>query len=365
LDCLKAIRFQSNSSFAPLSASASRLVHASEVERAPQATELQRVQLSDCIVLTKTSKRDWDMKEGGYSQDELITAYREQGFSEGRIEAILRSHQEQLTTKALMEQEFKDAGIADQRVFLLDELNSDQIEQLVARFACIIALGGDDHAKAVSQFITPDKYLCIINSDVGSSVGALAAFSRERLPELFCGLASGNFLIQEWPRLDVEIHHGSDGSISNPPPSLSEVLITDKESLYTLRASFNPANLGDLSEDTRFLIHSKGSGIIVATGAGSTGWFSSAAKYIYPEGRSFPRTAKRFEYISREPYGDPAPEGELTGAYGPNETMVVRVNSKHNPIVSGDSVWMQEVKEGDEVHIRLDSTPLRVVTNLR
>jgi hypothetical protein len=42
--------------------------------------------------------------------------------------------------------------------------------------------------------------------------------------------------------------------------------------------------------------------------------------------------------------------------------VVMRVNSKHGPIVSGDSVWMRPVTAGDEVHVRLGRDPLRVIT---
>jgi hypothetical protein len=124
----------------------------------------------------------------------------------------------------------------------------------------------------------------------------------------------------------------------------------------------NTGGAGGAGEKEIPWIHSKGSGVIVATGAGSTGWFSSAAKYIYPDGRKFPRTAKRFEFVSREPYGEPLPENELTGTYEQHETMVVRVNSKHKPIVSGDSIWVQPVKEGDEVRVSLSDKPLKVIT---
>jgi len=45
--------------------------------------------------------------------------------------------------------------------------------------------------------------------------------------------------------------------------------------------------------------------------------------------------------------------------------MVMHVNSKHQPIVSGDSVWVQPVTEGDEVRVRLSKEPLKVITGFR
>jgi NAD kinase len=350
---------------APLIARAHALRTVQEVERSPKEGELQKIDLSDCLVLTKISKRDWDMRAANCSEEELIKLYREQGLDEGRIQRILNSHVQQQISLKLVEQQFKDAGLDEQRVFVLSELTPERAKELVNKFPCIIALGGDDHAKAVSHLISGDKYFCAVNSDVGSSVGGLTAFSRDDMPELIRNLASGDFLIQEWPRLEVEVERGSDRSVQSYPPSLSEVILTEEKSLYTLRASFNAPELYDTEKRDALLIHSKGSGVIVATGAGSTGWFSSAIKIINPDGRKFPRTAKRMEFVTREPYGDPVREEQLTGAYYEGEVMGMHVNSKHQPIVSGDSVWVQPVTEGDEVRVRLSKEPLKVITGFR
>jgi NAD kinase len=55
----------------------------------------------------------------------------------------------------------------------------------------------------------------------------------------------------------------------------------------------------------------------------------------------------------------------MTGTYSAGETMTVNVNSKHDPIVSGDSVWASQLKEGDQVRIRLSKQPIKVVASLR
>lgn len=369
-ECLRAIHGLAQTKLKSLTSQASSLISQAELERPPQQGEMQAITLADCLVLSKMSKRDWDMRQAGCTEEELVNRYRAQGLKEDRIQRILTSHQEQVRSLELIEQQFKDAGVSEQRVFILDNLPHEEAQRLVDRYPMIMALGGDDSAKAVSHLIGADKLFCLINSDAGTSTGGLISFSRDDMPALFTALAEGNFLIQEWPRLEVEVIRGDNGRLDRFPPAISEVVITDDRSLYTLRASFNPATYqespleSDLDPQSTS-IHAKGSGLIVTTGAGSTGWFSSAAKYIYPNGRRFARTAQRFEYISREPYGEPQPEDEMTGTYSAGETMTVNVNSKHDPIVSGDSVWASQLKEGDQVRIRLSKQPLKVVASLR
>jgi NAD kinase len=314
----------------------------------------------DCVVLTKSSVLVYDANKMNRSQSEVLSWYRDQGYPESRISAILASHHEQVSAIEEVNRLFERAGIDDQRVFNFDQLSHEERREIFERFPLVISLGGDDHAKAVSRYVNSEQFFCIINSDTTSSNGVLTYYDRRSIGNLFERLSTGDFLIEEWPRLQVTINRTVDGVDEKVQcaPALSEISIADEFTLYTFRGVAQ----GNFLSQPEII---KGSGLLIANGAGSTGWFSSAARYIYPEGRSFPRTSLKAEYVVREPYGDRRPEASYTSSFESGDVLVIRTSSKHSPEVSGDSVWREPLPAGAEAIISLSEKPLKVISNQR
>lgn len=327
-----------------------------EKTRSPLSYELRRISPDDCVVFTKRSMLQYDMDTYKVNFSELKKLYEKEGISSERIEAIVASHDEQDLSRAVVQQIFDRAGITEDRIFILDHLSEEEIRSLVAKHTVIISLGGDDHTKAVSSYLTPRNYFLAINSDTVRSNGVITYFDRHGIDDLFNRLSLGQFLIEEWPRLEVTVKAVEDGveTIKNFPPVLSEVSIADEFSLYTFRGS---------AKTVRDDITVKGSGLLIATGVGSTGWFSSAGRYVYPFGRKFNRTERHAEFIVREPYGELSSGQSLVGSFDQGTEMVVRSSSKHKPEISGDSLWRYPLPHGSEAYIRLSAKPIKVISN--
>lgn len=329
-----------------------------EKSRHPQGAELSRIIPQDCVVFTKRSMLQYDMETMGKSREQVQAWYLQQGYSEGRIKNIMDSHFQQQLSHHEMQRIFNEAGIKEPRIFTLDSLNAEQIRSLVESHSMIFSLGGDDHAKAVSHYVGFEKYFAIVNSDPVYSNGAITYFSRDTIGALFERLAQGHFLIEEWPRLEVTLVHMRDGKeeILACPGSISEISVADEFSLYTFRGTVEGTHAAE-----NLVV--KGSGLLLTTGTGSTGWFSSAGRYIYPHGRKFHRTDHVGEFIVREPYGDSVSPGEMTGTFSPQDTLIIRTSSKHCPEISGDSVWKFALPAGAEARVSLSRQPLLVVSD--
>ena len=328
-----------------------------ETCRKPLRGEPQKITPDKVLVLVKRSRVEIDRRPDE-SLDDLYQRY----FAEGsNAEAIFESHRAQEEAK----QELSLLVPRDQWHYFFD-LNSQEKISLIQNSAAelIISLGGDDTAKAIAPYIT-DKFLAVFNSDHLRSKGVNTAHTKESFESACSAYFNGNFLVEEWARLAVTITYpnanGSD-KIVETFPAINEVAILDQNGLLMGR--------GSLYQDGKELTPMKATGLLLAVGAGSTGWYNSATEALYPLGRRWPRTAQRAEFIMRERYRygmdletllnpDPSKVATFPGVLLGGESLEFISSSNNSQILTIDCTQNYELPRGAKASIRLAENGLK------
>lgn len=322
-----------------------------ETVRCPCGTEPSRIDLASTVVLLKQSKLAYDMRVRKTGRDELLRQYELEGLD---IPKILASHAAHTRSVEIIRAIFKARGI-ENNFFVLDELEKDEIPELFKPAQAVICVGGDDHFKAAAHYVT-DQFVVVVNSDPVRSDGVLSYFNADNFKALLDRLEKGDFLIEEWKRLEGVIETTVNGEACEVPvpAACSEISVADEKTLYTMRGM-----LADGDAESPL----KGSGLLVVPGAGSTGWFTSAGKYLFPFGRRWLRTEGRAEYIHREPYGMETDMLKVWGVLKEGEEIRIESSSNHSPEVSVDSVWSHSFPRGSTLRLRISEKPLKVISN--
>jgi NAD kinase len=331
-----------------------------EATRRPTATEPQRIAFERVLILRKESKVQYDMRKQGFeSTAELRSWYEEQGLVD--VDGIFERHRAHLASVAELE-----GIVGDEHSYIFGALSEEERRLLLSSndFDLIVSLGGDDTAKDISRYIS-DQYFLILNSDEIGSVGALASHIRPQFFDVMESVRDGNFLIEEWPRLEAEVRVAGEERTVTSPPALNEIEIGD---MYT-RWPFRGVLLRDGKEATPI----KGNGIIFSVPSGLTGWFTSESEGIYPLGHTRPRTDKTAEFVIRGRYrfgessfedlvDDPDRVSTRPGILKEGEEIVVRSTSNHSATINVDSVWEYRFPRGSEAVIRQTEVPLKVIS---
>lgn len=298
---------------------------------------------SRILVIVKTSKLKWDLLHTGLSQDGLLEYYKTQGEC-GR--SILASHLRQ-------RQVLQD---------LIQELSPSQFvsvpkvtRERVGQADLVIALGGDDHFKQVTHLIDDDTPVLGVNSDPGGSEGNILGCNAADLPQVLKQLESGDYRIEQWTRLRLSVDGRDFG------PAIGEVALA--------RRDFRLMTRHYLDFDGDHILQ-KSSGLLISTGTGSTGWFSSAGLYLSPESRVFERTAPYARFELREPHirfeeRDGARVAHLPehveGTLLPGQCLTVTSLNNSEGIATRDSIDAVPFNRGSVAEIRVDEKPLSVV----
>lgn len=148
----------------------------------------------------------------------------------------------------------------------------------------VIALGGDNHFTFVAHHAI-DTLVLGCNSDPPTSVGALLSFHVEDIKK---ALETNweNTILEEWPLIEVKIHY-PDGRKINTLRGISEISIRNNSPDLTSR--FLICHQNQMEEQ-------KCSGLLVYTGAGSTGWVMSCEN----TDTSFDKQSPFFKVYCRE-----------------------------------------------------------------
>jgi hypothetical protein len=281
--------------------------------------------------------------ELGLAEDDLLRRYADMGESGSRV---LGSHERQ--TRAI--------------TACQGEVESEQIihiEQLRERLATgsvqvVVALGGDDFLKLVSQYVE-DLPVLGVNSDPATSSGVLLSTSIGGLPEAIQALETGSYRLERWTRIELTIDGTSYGR------ALNDVVLGKRD--------FRHMSRHELEVDGE-KVQQKSSGILIATGVGSTGWFSSAGLYLGEEDRSFSREAPYLRFELREPQVEvsethghrtvklpPHVEGTLQAG---GSLRITSLNDDEG-IASRDSLDEIPFRRGAVAELSVSSHPLRVI----
>lgn len=317
-------------------------VSANDDLREPHALE-RPIARERILVIAKMSKLEWDMKQTGLTEGELITQYQQQGDGS---EKIYSSHLRQRQVVEDLSQELDPKQIVS-----LSDVSSEKLRQ----YELVISLGGDDHFKQVTHYIDDGLPILGVNSDPATSTGALLYSSAVELPRILRALEKGEYRLEPWTRIRLAIDGKDYG------PAVNEIVLGKQD--------FRLMSRHLLELDGEKVLH-RSSGLLISTGAGSTGWFSSAGLYLGSEPRAFDKGANYARFELREPsvtFVD-QPEGRKV-VFPPlvegvlEKGRIMRVTSLNNSegIATRDSLDSIPFKRGSVAEISVDSKALWVV----
>lgn len=228
------------------------------------------------LIVVKKTKFELDLET--YPDREFyqkITKLQNNSFSR-----IYESHIRQLESRRILQEEIFPKG-----TFIFRE-GLDRIHP--NDFDLIIALGGDNHFTYVAHQILGSKILGC-NSDTLTSRGKLLGFNPISLKETV-ELNWNDALEEEWSMIYGVIEY-PNGAYLETVSCVNEISIRnscpDLTSRYVIQ-------YGDTIEEQ------KSSGLLLYTGAGSTGWYSSCVGLSESELEFFPKDANYFKTFSRE-----------------------------------------------------------------
>lgn len=291
-----------------------------------------KIDSSKIVLVPKQTKLQYDMHTSGLTRQDVIEKYNREGMNTA---TILESHELQLDNLARLRELLRPT------VLLREELSRDAL----APFGLVIAFGGDNHFQYVSHFLD-DKPILGINSDPVRSDGALVQFTLDSFTHFLPFLADAT--TENWTRLAVMLN-GKD----IPTLCLSEIFAGEygrqDMSRYLIQH-------GDINE-----MH-KNSGLIIATGCGSTGWYGAACKYLHPEGNTFPKAQAQAVFLATEPFEGRLSTGRTDEGYlVSGQELVIRSLNDHRGILSLDSLDSYEFNNGSIARVRISDKPLIVV----
>jgi NAD+ kinase len=184
----------------------------------------------------------------------------------------------------------------------------------------VVSLGGDGTLLDTARRVLDQTPVLGLNSDPSSSVGALCAGHAGQIDALIGALRDGGLKPRPITRLRVRVDADdtfapvlNDALYAHACPAdltRFEVGVLDAEAACAL----SPADSDVRLESVR------GSGLWVATAAGSTAAVRSAG------GRVMPRGSRKLQYVLREPYvppSQPRPRGPQGGLVEPHQALVI------------------------------------------
>ena len=284
------------------------------------------------LVVTKYSKLEWEEKTLGLTRDDLLKKY---SAERANLDAIVKSHEKQLAVRSLFTSVFPTASFV-----MLEDAN----KQVLDVYDLILVLGGDNSFTKISHYIHNTPVLGI-NSDPDRSVGCLTRWAirtDQDVYDLAEKLDFNEFIIEQWPRLEAVI----DGKIITP--ATSEYFLGE-----SLRKNMSRHVLVFRGQE----VEQKCSGLIVATGAGSTGWYNSSMRSM----TKWKPTDKLARFVATELYKRDAQAGITSGPIQDGEELKVYSLNDSDGRISIDSWEEYPFPRGAEARIYLGK-PLQIVS---
>jgi hypothetical protein len=278
------------------------------------------------------------------SDEELLAHYQAIGECGARILAGHLHHQESIIS---CKQE-----VPPEHVVALDDLDA---KTDLSRFKLVLALGGDDFFKLVGHRIQGALPILGVNSDPSWSMGALLPITIENLPEALTQIGRGDYRLEPWTRLKISLNGVEQGT------AINDIILGKRDFRLTSRHEL---------EYRGEKVTQRCSGILISTGAGSTGWYSSAGLYLGQHDRSFPKTARLARFELREPSVTfTVKDGSRTanfppfveGTVGEGETLRITSLNDDEGVASQDSLYQMPFPRGTVAEISLHPKPLIVL----
>ena len=286
------------------------------------------------LIVIKHSKFEWDMKRFGLDANSMIDKYEEE---HANIDPILAAHDHQVKMREQFQEVFNVQSSI--RMDLLQSYGS--LEKTPFKDVdMVIVLGGDNSFTCVSQLIGKTPILGI-NIDPDRSAGCLMqhkASNKDSIVKLRDSLEKG-YAIELWTRLQANV----DGI--DITPATSEYFLGEKQRNYMSRHILTYQ--GKEYEQ-------KCSGLLVATGAGSTGWYKSAI----PLRDSFSKTIPSAAFVATESYS--GRRHVTDGFFDYKEELTIHSLNDSEGIISVDSWNEVPFPRGSVAKIKI-GTQLKVV----
>ncbi|MFH0868995.1 MAG: NAD(+)/NADH kinase [archaeon] len=207
----------------------------------------------------------------------------------------------------------------------------------------IIAIGGDGTVLKSAHYVLDNTPILSVKSE-SRSVGALCVIDSSEFKVALEKILGDNFKTEDWTR--------AEGKVSNSKPdlALNDILVGPK---------FRPgAARYEVSFKDKKEVH-MGSGLVVSTGAGSTGWYINIAG---SEG-TFDRTAKELRFIATE-YTTGKEYQLIKGKILPDEVLNVKSLMTIDGIVSYDGdkqKRMTDFNVGQSIQIKISDKPISAI----
>lgn len=290
------------------------------------------------LIVAKHSKYEWERKQLLLSHEALLSKYDSE---HANLDAILRSHDKQIYAR-----EHLIKALPSSKLIMMDELQAANREGLEINPSVdiVLVLGGDNSFTCVSHMVG-NKPILGVNSDPERSVGYLTRWSIRDDEDIFAlakTIENKNYAIELWTRLRATV----DGK--SVTPATSEYFLGERQRSHMSRHVM--VYRGDSYEQ-------KCSGIIFATGAGSTGWYSSAGSNSpwHPTNQvcAFTVTEVYTSTLSNK-------ESPVSRYIVPGEEVVLHSLNDNEGLLSVDSWEEYEFCRGSEAKISIGE-PLNVI----
>ncbi len=284
------------------------------------------------LVVVKPSKLEWDAQlAGGARHEEVIEGYKKAGAN---WQSIVDSHKHQLAMRHALDRYLKPHEFLPLHTFVnLDATRTRALSEV----SLVISLGGDNSFTRISHFLD-DHPILGITVDPIRSVGAMNSykmFMDEDAMMLPTRLLDRRFVRrEEWVRAECEV----DGK---------------KLRLATSELYLGERLRKNMSRHILLGKEQKSSGLIVATPAGTTGWFHSASRQ-----KAIKETENNLKYFVTEPYIRSYPFQQF-GDILPGEEFIVQ-SLNDDGYVSIDSWEEVPFNRGSVAKIRIGK-PLKVM----
>src|SRR3989344_4217536 len=287
------------------------------------------MRITNVLLSTKKTALEY-YKEYSDTYEELLLP--------GDIQKIKRSHEEHYTTLDFIKKLLSKKCIKFDRAYMpYSEYKDFENRDL------IISIGGDGTVLNSSHYILDNTPILCIKSDIAST-GALCSITKNESESALEKVLEDKFHVEAWTRLEGYFN-------KKRVLSLNEIFVGPKFSVGTGRYTIT-------FKDT--IENQISSGIVVTTGAGSTGWY----KNIPGKKSSFPRDSKELRFCVRE-YLSESKYTLTEGIIKNEDVLIIKSGMDTNGCISFDADVDKRLftfNRGKTIEIRIAETPLCVIT---
>ncbi|MBI4230366.1 MAG: hypothetical protein HY608_05985 [Planctomycetes bacterium] len=284
--------------------------------------------LSKSLLVPKPSKYEYDLARLGLTHETLLGHYRREN-----ADRILESHRRQRGMRARARALLPEARLVERERVTASDVRAASL---------VVSLGGDNHFIYLSHLCVETPLLGI-KSDSLRSHGGLLPVDEANLDEAVASLREGRVAVERWTRIEARV----DGA--EAPPAASEIFLGEERRRDISRHVLVPPGLPDTGGEEQ-----KGSGLLVTTGAGSTGF---AGCYLAP----FDRQAPEARWVLTEPFPRNTAYRAREGTLRRGETLTVRSRNDASGVLTCDCLKDIPFPYAAVATVRLSDRPLNVV----